>query len=375
MYSLLSTFATALLAGSAAFAQPADAGLTKRATISPIMSGQNFPDPSIIKVGDGWHAFATNAKINSKLIHVQMAHSPDFKTWTYRSGVDAMPKLPSWVDASSPRVWAPDVTQLTDGSFIMYYTAALKSNTALHCVSYATSKSIDGPYVDPTGSTPWVCPTAKGGAIDPSGYLNADGTRWVVYKVDGNAIGHGGVCGNTVKPIVSTPIMLQQVNAADGHTKIGSPIQMITNGVADGPVTEAPSLTKLGGKYVLFFSSNCFATTKYDVSYATATNIKGPYTKYGPLFITGTDGMTAPGGLDIAVNGNHAVWHAYVNITTHPSDFGDFVISQKEKNCIARKKGKEHGHTDCHRNHASGRAAFTALLSLKGNVVSAPTLS
>ncbi|KAK6392881.1 hypothetical protein LTR65_002963 [Meristemomyces frigidus] len=369
MYALLSTIAAAMVASTAAFAQPADAGVFKRTTISPIMDGQNFPDPSLIRVDDGWHAFATNAKISGKTIHVQMAYSADFKTWTYRSGVDGMPTLPSWVDASSPRVWAPDVSQLPNGDFVMYYTAALKSNTALHCVSYATSKKVDGPYTDPT-TTPWVCPTAQGGAIDPSGYVNADGTRWIVYKIDGNAIGHGGVCGNTVKPIVSTPIMLQQVSATDGHTKIGSPIQMITNGVADGPVTEAPSLSKLGSKYILFFSSNCFATTKYDVSYATATNIKGPYTKYGPLFITGTDGMTAPGGLDIAVNGNHAIWHAYVRNTTHPLT-----------ECISkhgREKGGGHkpaAADECDRNHGGGRAAFTAILSLSGNLVTASTLS
>jgi hypothetical protein len=76
----------------------------------------------------------------------------------------------------------------------MYYTAALKSQPKLHCVSYATSKTVAGPYTDPS-SQPWICPTAEGGAIDPAGYTNADGTRWVTYKIDGNAIGHGGECG------------------------------------------------------------------------------------------------------------------------------------------------------------------------------------
>lgn len=155
--------------------------------------------------------------------------------------------------------------------------------------------------------------------------------------------------------------MLQQVNAQNGHTKIGSPIQLITNGPLDGPVVEAPSLTYMNGKYVLFFSSNCFATTKYDVAYATATNIKGPYTKYGPLFVTGTDGMSAPGGLDLAVNGNHAIWHGYVNHTEH------------ENECIGLHHGKHSA--DCHRNYGTGRAAFTALLSRSENVISANTIS
>jgi len=360
MHSFLSPFVAVLAALSMVSAQPLEAGeLFKRGNISPIMKGQDFPDPSIIKVNDGWHAFATNAKVNGKQIHVQMAHTSDFKTWTYRSGVDAMPKLAAWIDTSSPRVWAPSVTRLADGTFIMYYTAALKSKTNLHCVSYATSRNVDGPYTDPTGNSPWICPTAQGGAIDPSGYINHDGTRWVVYKIDGNAIGHGGVCGNTVKPIVPTPIMLQQVRANDGHTKIGNPIRLISNDPADGPVVEAPNLAFLGGKYVLFFSSNCFATPKYDVSYATASHIKGPYTKYGPLFVTGSEGMTAPGGLELSVNGDHAIWHAYVDTSS--------------SQCISQRHGRHQA--DCNRNHGKGRAAFTGILSLSGNKVSAKSLS
>jgi len=160
-----------------------------------------------------------------------------------------------------------------------------------------------------SSSTPWICPQSQGGAIDPAGYIDATGKRWITYKIDGNSIGHGGECGNTVPPIVPTPILLNQVDATDGHSLIGSPTQLITNGALDGPYVEAPSLSKLGDKFVLFFSSQCYATTKYDVSYATSDDIRGPYTKYGPLFVTGTAGMVAPGGLDIAVNGNRGVWH------------------------------------------------------------------
>lgn len=210
----------------------------------------------------------------------------------------------------------------------MYYTAALKSQPRLHCLSYATSKTVTGPYVD-TSSQPWICPTAQGGAIDPAGYTNADGTRWITYKIDGNAIGHGGECGNTVAPIVPTPLMLQQLGA-DGRTKIGNPIQILTNGPNDGAYIEAPALTKLGGKYVLFYSPQCYTTDKYKIEYATANSIKGPYTRRGQLLATGTDGLKAPGGLDVAINGDHAIWHG---------DFG------------------------------SGRASYTGILSISGDKV------
>ncbi len=118
-----------------------------------------------------------------------------------------------------------------------------------------------------------------------------------MYKVDGNAIGHGGSCGNTVEPIVPTPIMMQQVGL-DGHTKIGSPFQILDRGQYDGPLIEAPNLIKApDGTFILFFSSNCYSTTLYDISYATSANLKGPYTKSSaPLLVTGNYGLTAPGG-------------------------------------------------------------------------------
>jgi len=72
-------------------------------------------------MSDGWHAFSTNSV--SFGIHVQIAYTPDWKTWTLRKGKDAMPTLASWIDPVSPRIWAPDVVQLNDGSFVMYYTA------------------------------------------------------------------------------------------------------------------------------------------------------------------------------------------------------------------------------------------------------------
>ena len=91
---------------------------------------------------------------------------------------------------------------------------------------------------------------------------------------------------------------------------MGRPIQLIDRSAADGPYVEALSLSYLNGMYALFFSSRCYATPKYDVSHALSDNIKGPYKKYGPLFVTGDKGMTAPGGADIAINGDHFIWHA-----------------------------------------------------------------
>lgn len=101
------------------------------------------------------------------------------------------------------------------------------------------------------------------------------------------------------------------------------PITVLDRDSADGPLVEAPSLVKVNGVYVLFFSSNCYSGGLYDTSYATATNIKGPYTKAqapnAPLLQTGTPykQLYSPGGLDVGPGGVNVVFHADLGTTAN----------------------------------------------------------
>ncbi|KIP03386.1 glycoside hydrolase family 43 protein [Phlebiopsis gigantea 11061_1 CR5-6] len=226
--------------------------------------------------------------------------------------------------------------------FIVPFISAAAINqraiTGPHCIGAAVGDDAHGPYTPE--ATALSCNTAQGGAIDPAGFVDTDGTGrkddpsmglpslmhvfivWVVWKIDGNSIGHGGNCNNGVAPIVPTPIMLQQLET-DGVTPIGSPVQILDRSDADGPLVEAPSLVKVNGVYVLFFSSNCYSGGLYDTSYATADSIKGPYTKAGapdaPLLQTGTpySQLYSPGGLDIGPGGVNVVFHADLGTTVN----------------------------------------------------------
>lgn len=263
----------------------------------------NFPDPAIIKDGNTWYAFATTDHGKN----VQVASSPDFKTWTVLDE-DVMSTAGAWAASTHSNVWAPDVIRNDAGDYVLYYSAQLP-NSNKHCIGAAISKRVTGPFVP--FHHPLACPLAQGGAIDVSGFRDTStNQRYIVYKVDGNSIGNGGLCGNSVAPLASTPIMLQRV-ATDGHTLQGAAVPILNRSDLDGPLVEAPSLTRTrDGKYVLFFSSNCFYTDLYDLSYAMADSIEGPYTKYGPLAVTGTAGLKAPGGASIAADGVHMVFHA-----------------------------------------------------------------
>ena len=190
----------------------------------------------------------------------------------------------------------------------MYYAASSAQDTAKHCVGAAKASNIQGPYV-PVGNNALICPLSQGGAIDATGYQDGN-QRYVVYKIDGNSLGHGGACDNTDSPVVPTPLMLQAV-ASDGVTLQGNPTTLLNNnGASDGGGIEAPALIKAGSVYFLFFSSGCFTQSTYTVSYATATSITGPFTRSGTLFQSGTDGLESPGGGDIYKDGKHMVFHA-----------------------------------------------------------------
>jgi beta-xylosidase len=192
----------------------------------------------------------------------------------------------------------------------MYFSAASSQDTSKHCVGAATSSSITGPYTP--GQNPLACPLDQGGAIDADGFKDGD-TYYVVYKVDGNSLNGDG----TTHP---TPIMLQGLNS-DAITPNGGATQLLDRDNNDGPLIEAPSIAKVGGTYYLSFSSNMYDTTKYDVSYATAGAIAGPYTKAqapnAPLLVTGASSnvgnLSGPGGADFNSDGSKIVFHAFEN--------------------------------------------------------------
>jgi hypothetical protein len=318
----------------------------------------NFPDPALYLYDKIWYAYATNnaagilqrpANASSReygVSNIQIATSTNFVNWTLLDSThDPLPTIGAWAiqghddrtRSPIPRanVWAPSVTKQQE-KYIMYYAAArnrlsqpetdsesrqlaiepalLPDHPVPHCIGAATASSPLGPF-SPL-PTPIACPIDKGGAIDAAAFTDHDLTPYVLYKVDGNNIGHGGECGNTIQPREQTPIMLQKLQA-DGVSPDGSPISILNRTAADGPLVEAPELLRSHeGVYFLFFSSGCTRAPSYDLKFATATNIAGPYTRAGsPLLQTGDWGLHAPGSAGMFPDGKgrwNVVFHARV---------------------------------------------------------------
>ena len=264
-------------------------------TSLPPLLPVDFPDPSIIYSPQNrtWYAFSTSTR--TKNIQVASSPSSPWGPWTLLESVDPLPDPGGWTAGPFSQTWAPSIVSIphataNDTKYVLYYAAQLPSNSsAFHCVGAATSSTILGPYV-PLPS-PLACPLSRGGAIDPSGFLDpATGKRYLLYKVDGNSLGGGGSCRNTVPPVRNTPIMLQEVRREDGTTLVGEPVQVLDRDEGDGPLVEAPDLwyDAEAQSYVLFFSNHCWSEAGYSVNYAVSDRgIAGGYVKLNGTAGTG----------------------------------------------------------------------------------------
>ena len=299
---------------------------TPEAPIKRSIPGVNFPDPFLYQSSGTWYAFGTgagagilNAPPDSSAgsdseLNVLLATSTDLTNWemSSESGAQVLPNAGSW-SISKPQVWAPALYEQSggNGDLLIYYSAISSQNTNHHCVGVASTAASSGPQgpFSPASSSPLVCPLAQGGAIDAVTFADGSSDKqdlYIVYKIDGNSQGHGGECQNTVQPQVPTPILLQPL-ASNGLQTAGDPIQLLDHDSDDGPLIEAPMLVKSDqGTYFLFFSSGCTFNNDYTVKYATADNVKGPYTRAAsPLLASGSfGGLVAPGSVGVAKNGD-----------------------------------------------------------------------
>ena len=288
--------------------------LLKRDISGPVIP-TDFPDPSIIQVGGTWYAFGTQSIYDYKNVKTQLATSTDFNNWDLRENYDALRNLPSWVNMNDPKIWAPDVFQNDEGDYVMYFSASHRDQPYKHCVGAAKSSAIEGPY-DSVTDTPLACPLDLGGAIDASSFQDDDGSRWMLYKDDGNSQGSGGVCGNSNNDTrqADTWIVLIQMGG-DGYTVTGNPMRILNRDAADGPLIEAPALTRQdNGQYVLYFSSQCYTDKNYDTSYAVSDRLTGGYQKAARPVLeypyTETT-IWGPGGADVDDNSAHMAFHGY----------------------------------------------------------------
>lgn len=150
-------------------------------------------DPSIIKAGESYYIFGS---------HLAAARSEDLMNWKMiASGVkknnkiipDAMNEMPEafkW--AKTTTFWAPDVIQLEDGKFYMYYCNC-EGSCPLSCLGVAVADEVEGPYKDlgiilksgmtdvPSENGDFYDATVYPNVVDPCVFYDAEERLWMMY--------------------------------------------------------------------------------------------------------------------------------------------------------------------------------------------------
>lgn len=131
----------------------------------------DFPDPSIIKVGDTYYTSATSS---NWMPAYPILKSKDKKNWEWVTNI--FPEKPGWADHY---FWAPELSY-ENGKVYVYYTARRKGGAL--SVAVASADHPEGPYKDhgPLVEQPM-------GSIDGFPMRDETGKLYLIWKEDGNS--------------------------------------------------------------------------------------------------------------------------------------------------------------------------------------------
>lgn len=164
---------------------------------NPVMypfTNASVHDPSVIEVDGTYYVFGS---------HLAAAKTTDLMNWTMvASGANTgNPLIPDvknelretleW--AKTGTLWAPDVIQLADGRFYMYYNAC-EGSSPLSAMGIAVADNVEGPYEDlgiilksgmgsdiPSEDGNTYNAGVHPNAVDPVLYYDTEGRLWMMY--------------------------------------------------------------------------------------------------------------------------------------------------------------------------------------------------
>ncbi|MFC4454549.1 glycoside hydrolase family 43 protein [Deinococcus sonorensis] len=236
------------------------------------LEAEDLPDPNVLHTDDGYYVYATNVPD----VNVPVVYSPDLTNFTLVG--DAMPVLPAW--ARPGFTWAPDVVQVGD-RYHLYFTARLRGSR-LQVIGVATSDHPEGPFE--ATDRPLLTMLDQGGAIDANVLQASDGTQYLYWKNDGNAV-------KKATHLWGAPL------SADGLTLAGAPTDLMTATEAwEHNLVEAPQVIEDEGRFHLLYSCADFQDETYAVGHATGLTPLGPFSKYRAAPLLASQGRIAGPG-------------------------------------------------------------------------------
>jgi arabinan endo-1,5-alpha-L-arabinosidase len=101
---------------------------------------RDFADVGVLRRPEGYYAYASQGHVSIGMQNIQCAFSPDLVHWQPRP--DALPVKARWAPAQE--YWAPDVVELTDNDYRMFFNAQVAGSGQGIGVACATRP--EGPF-------------------------------------------------------------------------------------------------------------------------------------------------------------------------------------------------------------------------------------
>lgn len=231
---------------------------------NPVIAG-DFPDPTVIRVGQDYWAMTTTG---TWAPHFPVLHSRDLVNWRVAGYV--FRQRPAWARGD---FWAPELVH-DRGRFFAFYTARRDEGprkTGTLCVAVATAPAPEGPYTD---HGPLVCQISElknVGSIDAFFVRDETDAPYLVWKAD----------GNDAEPDVPTSVFAQRLSE-DGTKLLGKRKEILRNSAAwERHVTEGSYILRRGGWFYHFYSGNacCGRGCDYALGVARSRKLLGPWEK------------------------------------------------------------------------------------------------
>ncbi len=225
---------------------------------NPVIAG-DFPDPSVIRVGEDYYAAATTGGWSP---FFTIAHSRDLVNWKMIGSVFS--KKPTWAKGD---FWAPEISE-DKGKFYIFYTARRddgKGKKGTLCVAVAVADKPDGVYAD-KGAL--VC--QEMGSLDPFFIRDENDKPFLIWKEDGNDR--------------QQPTWLYAQALDESLTKlIGKPKKLFRNEGSgwENHVIEGADIVRRDDYFYMFYSGNacCGRSCNYALGVARSKTLLGKWEK------------------------------------------------------------------------------------------------
>lgn len=237
---------------------------------NPVIPG-DYPDPTVIRVGDKYYSAGTSSEWAPAY---PMYESDDLVNWNFIG--PAFKEMPEWTEGS---YWAPELFHYKD-MYYLFYTARRKSDHQSY-IGVASTKDLHEGFTDHGLLIEWTTEAIDAFVIEDEGKLYVS---WKAYGLDQ---------GRTIEILCSE-------FSPETMSITGEVFTLISGNKDDWEIgaIEGQCIVKHDGYFYMLYSGNacCGSRCDYMVGVARAKTLNGKWEKFsGNPILVGDNNWKCPG--------------------------------------------------------------------------------